>query len=162
MQILHRCSGSIQQYLQEISDPDRYRPDSCPQCQGSSPLIAHGFYCRTLVDVAFDGLIPRPVLGRPPSSLESCFPRDRILSLPIHPGILSHTHQLHSYCPLRSAEESEKTTGSYAERVTGKERDPLHSELMRAAKGEDPDVSALALAMLQEGCRSLPQFRRVN
>jgi hypothetical protein len=58
MQILHRCSGSIQQYLQEISDPDRYRPDSCPQCQAGSPLSAHGFYCRTLVDVAFDGLIP--------------------------------------------------------------------------------------------------------
>jgi hypothetical protein len=30
------------------------------------------------------------------------------------------------------------------------------SELIRAAQGEDPDVSALALAMLQEGCRSLP------
>jgi hypothetical protein len=58
MQILHRCNGCIQQYLQEVSDPDRYRPDSCPQCQGSCPLIAHGFYCRTLVDVAFDGLIP--------------------------------------------------------------------------------------------------------
>ncbi len=58
MQILHRCSGCIQQYLQEVSDPDRYRPDSCPQCQGSCSLIAHGFYCRTLVDVAFDGLIP--------------------------------------------------------------------------------------------------------
>jgi hypothetical protein len=36
------------------------------------------------------------------------------------------------------------------------------SELMRAAQEEDPDVRALALAMLQEGCRSLPQFRRVN
>jgi hypothetical protein len=35
-------------------------------------------------------------------------------------------------------------------------------ELMRAAQGEDPDLSALALAMLEEGCRSLPQFRRVN
>jgi Domain of unknown function (DUF6431) len=58
MQILHRCSGCIQQYLREVSDPDRYRPDSCPQCQAGSPLIAHGFYCRTLVDVAFDGLIP--------------------------------------------------------------------------------------------------------
>lgn len=57
MQILHRFSGSIQQYLQEISDPDRYRPDSCPQCQASCPLIAHGFYCRTLVDVRFDGSI---------------------------------------------------------------------------------------------------------
>lgn len=57
MQILHRFSGSIQQYLQEISDPDGYRPDSCPQCQASCPLIAHGFYCRTLVDVRFDGSI---------------------------------------------------------------------------------------------------------
>jgi len=36
------------------------------------------------------------------------------------------------------------------------------SELMRAAQSEDPDLSALALAMLQEGCRSLPQFKRVN
>ena len=57
MQILHRCSGSIQQYLQEISDPNRYRPDGCPQCQASYPLVAHGFYCRTLVDVAYDGFI---------------------------------------------------------------------------------------------------------
>ena len=32
------------------------------------------------------------------------------------------------------------------------------SELMRAAQGEGPDVSALALAMLEEGCRSRPQF----
>jgi len=55
MQILHRFSGSIQQYAKEICDPDRYRPDRCPQCQASCPLIAHGFYCRSLVDVAFDG-----------------------------------------------------------------------------------------------------------
>jgi Domain of unknown function (DUF6431) len=55
MQILHRFSGSIQQYSKEICDPDRYRPDSCPQCQASCPLIAHGFYRRNLVDVAFDG-----------------------------------------------------------------------------------------------------------
>lgn len=57
MQILHRFSGSIQQYSEEISDPHRYRPDSCPQCQASCPLTAHGFYCRTLVDVEFDGAI---------------------------------------------------------------------------------------------------------
>lgn len=57
MQMLHPCRGSIQKYLEEISDPDRYRPDSCPQCQARCPLIAHGFYRRTLVDVAFDGLI---------------------------------------------------------------------------------------------------------
>ena len=57
MQILHRFSGSIQQYLEEVSDCDRYRPDSCPQCLANCPLVAHGFYCRTLVDVVFDGLI---------------------------------------------------------------------------------------------------------
>jgi Domain of unknown function (DUF6431) len=57
MQMLHPFRGSIQQYLKEISDPNRYRPDGCPQCQTRGSLIAHGFYCRTLVDVAFDGAI---------------------------------------------------------------------------------------------------------
>ena len=57
MQMLHPCRGSIQQYLQEISDPGRYRPEGCPQCQARCPLIAHGFYCRSLVDIAFDGVI---------------------------------------------------------------------------------------------------------
>ena len=57
MQILHPFRGSIQQYLEEIPDPHRYRPDICPQCQAGGPLIAHGFYSRTLVDVAFDGVI---------------------------------------------------------------------------------------------------------
>jgi hypothetical protein len=36
------------------------------------------------------------------------------------------------------------------------------SELIRAAQSEDPDLSALALAMLQNGCSSLPQFSEVN
>jgi len=57
MQILHRFSGSIQQYLEEISDPHRYRPESCPQCSARDPLVTHGFDSRTLVDVAFDGTI---------------------------------------------------------------------------------------------------------
>ncbi len=57
MQIL-RLTRSIKQYLEEISDPNRYRLDLCPQCQARCPLIAHGFYSRTLVDVAFDGRIP--------------------------------------------------------------------------------------------------------
>ena len=57
MQMLHPSHGSIQQYLQEISDPNRYRPDNCPQCQARCPLIAHGFYCRSLVDMAFDDTI---------------------------------------------------------------------------------------------------------
>ena len=57
MQILHPFSGSIQQYAEEISDPDRYRPDHCPQCQTQQPLSGHGFYRRTLVDAGFDGVI---------------------------------------------------------------------------------------------------------
>jgi transposase-like protein len=57
MQILHPFTGSIQRYLEEIADPDRYRPDHCPQCEAQHPLTGHGFYQRTLVDVAFDGII---------------------------------------------------------------------------------------------------------
>jgi len=57
MQILHRFAGSIQRYSEELSDPDRYRPDHCPQCEAHCPLRAHGFYTRTLVDLAFDGMI---------------------------------------------------------------------------------------------------------
>jgi transposase-like protein len=57
MQILHRFAGSIQRYSEELSDPDRYRPDHCPQCEADRPLRAHGFYTRTLVDITFDGTI---------------------------------------------------------------------------------------------------------
>jgi transposase-like protein len=57
MQILHPFAGSIQRYSEEIADPDRYRPDHCPQCAAKHPLTGHGFYRRTLVDVAFDGFI---------------------------------------------------------------------------------------------------------
>jgi transposase-like protein len=57
MQILHRSAGTIQQYSQELFDPDRYRPDHCPQCEARRPLRAHGFYTRTLVDIAFDSTI---------------------------------------------------------------------------------------------------------
>ena len=57
MQILHPFAGSIQQYSEAISDPDRYRPDHCPQCEAKQSLIGHGFYRRTLVDPAFDGVI---------------------------------------------------------------------------------------------------------
>jgi hypothetical protein len=57
MQILHPFAGSIQQYCEAISDPDRYRPDHCPQCEAKQPMAGHGFYQRTLVDVAFDGVI---------------------------------------------------------------------------------------------------------
>jgi hypothetical protein len=57
VQILHSFAGSIQQYAEEISDADRYRPQGCPQCEAKSSLAAHGFYCRTLVDVEFEGRI---------------------------------------------------------------------------------------------------------
>jgi hypothetical protein len=58
MQILHPFQGSIQEYCQElISHPERYRPERCPQCQREHPLQAHGFYSRTLVAEAFDGVI---------------------------------------------------------------------------------------------------------
>jgi len=58
MQILHPFAGSIQQYLKNISDPDCDRPQHCPQCQARQPLVGHGFYRRTFVDVGFDGVIP--------------------------------------------------------------------------------------------------------
>jgi len=57
VQILHPFIGSISQYSKEVSDPDRYRPEHCPQCEAHRPLTAHGFYSRTLQDVAFDGTI---------------------------------------------------------------------------------------------------------
>jgi transposase-like protein len=57
MQILHPFAGSLQQYLEQLTDPDRHRPTHCPQCQAKHPLTAHGFYTRTLIDTAFDGLI---------------------------------------------------------------------------------------------------------
>src|SRR6266699_5649074 len=57
MQILHPFAGSIKQYAEALSDPSRYRPDHCPQCEAKQPLTGHGFYSRTLVDVAFDGVI---------------------------------------------------------------------------------------------------------
>jgi hypothetical protein len=58
MQILHPFSGPIEEYLEEIADANRYRPDHCPQCEATHPLTGHGFYRRTLADVAFDGVIP--------------------------------------------------------------------------------------------------------
>jgi hypothetical protein len=57
MQILHRFAGSVQQYSEQLSDPDRHRPRHCPQCESKHPLTAHGFYTRTLTDTVFDGTI---------------------------------------------------------------------------------------------------------
>jgi len=57
MQILHPFAGSVQQYTEQLANPDCYRPGHCPQCQTKHPLTAHGFYTRTLIDTAFDGII---------------------------------------------------------------------------------------------------------
>jgi hypothetical protein len=57
MQILHPFIGSVQQYWEQLADPDQHRPAHCPQCQAQQPLTAHGFYTRTLIDTAFDGSI---------------------------------------------------------------------------------------------------------
>ena len=57
MQILHPFAGSLQQYTECLADPDCYRPGHCPQCHAKQPLTAHGFYTRTLIDAAFDGVI---------------------------------------------------------------------------------------------------------
>ncbi len=57
MQILHPFAGSVQQYTEQVSNPDSHRPGYCPQCHTKHPLTAHGFYTRTLIDTAFDGII---------------------------------------------------------------------------------------------------------
>ena len=57
MQILHPFAGSVQQYTEQLTNPDCYRPSHCPQCHTKHPLTAHGFYTRTLIDAAFDGII---------------------------------------------------------------------------------------------------------
>jgi len=57
MQILHPFAGSVQQYIEQLDNPDSCRPGHCPQCLAKHPLTAHGFYTRTLIDTAFDGVI---------------------------------------------------------------------------------------------------------
>jgi hypothetical protein len=57
MQILHPFAGSLQQYTERLAGPDYNRPGHCPQCHAKQPLTAHGFYTRTLIDAAFDGVI---------------------------------------------------------------------------------------------------------
>lgn len=57
MQILHPFAGSIHQYSEQISHANLDRPLRCPLCHAKCPLVAHGFYSRTLVDLDFDGLI---------------------------------------------------------------------------------------------------------
>ena len=56
MQILHPFIGSVQLYLaQQAATADLHCPTHCPQCQAKHPLKAHGFYWRTIIDLAFAG-----------------------------------------------------------------------------------------------------------
>lgn len=57
MQMLYPRSVSIQQYVEQADDPGACRPARCPQCETKEPMTAHGFYNRTIVDAAFDGVI---------------------------------------------------------------------------------------------------------
>jgi len=60
MQMLYRFSGSIQQYIEQISsceETNRCRPTSCPQCESKQALVCHGFYKRTVTDVDCDCVI---------------------------------------------------------------------------------------------------------
>ena len=57
MQILHPFAGSLPQYTEHLADPDCYRPGHCPQGHAKQRLTAHGFYTRTLIDAAFEGVI---------------------------------------------------------------------------------------------------------
>lgn len=50
-------SMNFNEELEELSDPGRYRPSDCPQCQTRHPLQAHGLYIRTLVDLEFEGTV---------------------------------------------------------------------------------------------------------
>lgn len=57
MQMLHPFAGPVRNYLDQLQDPDRCRPQQCPQCEAKDPLTAHGFYTRTIADSEFDGAI---------------------------------------------------------------------------------------------------------
>lgn len=55
--MLYPRSVSIQQYMEQADDPESCRPARCPQCEAKEAMTAHGFYSRTIVDEAFDGVV---------------------------------------------------------------------------------------------------------
>lgn len=60
MQMLYPFQGSIQQYItgvDSMEEANRCRPATCPQCESKQPLVCHGFYKRTVVEFAWDGVI---------------------------------------------------------------------------------------------------------
>ena len=74
MQILHPFAGSVQQYAEELR-PRLLPPRPLSAVSDPQPLTAHGFYTRTLIDTAFDGMIHvRRYLCRPASAPCPCYP----------------------------------------------------------------------------------------
>jgi len=57
VQMLHPFLGSIQQYIEQCEESNRYRPASCPQCDSKQSLATHGFYSRSVVDVELECVI---------------------------------------------------------------------------------------------------------
>ena len=60
MQMLYAFSGSIQQYIERVGSSEeasRCRPATCPQCESKRPLVCHGFYSRTVVDLEMEYVI---------------------------------------------------------------------------------------------------------
>lgn len=55
--MLYPRGVSIQQYMEQVDDPESCRPARCPQCEAKEAMTAHGFYRRTIVDGAFDVVV---------------------------------------------------------------------------------------------------------
>lgn len=55
MQMLYPFPGPIQRYIERVASQEegsRCRPRKCPQCESKQPLVCHGFYARTVEDLA--------------------------------------------------------------------------------------------------------------
>lgn len=60
MQMLYPFTGSIQEYMERVEseeEGDRCRPARCPQCESKQRLACHGFYVRTVEDLATEFVI---------------------------------------------------------------------------------------------------------
>jgi hypothetical protein len=118
MQILRPFTGSVQQYLGQLADPDQHRPDHCPQCQAKRPLTAHGFYTRTIIDAAFDGLIRvRRYLCETCRRTVSLLPQ---FALPyLRSSVAVHAFPRTAACPVRFGCQARPTAGAKGFRSAG-------------------------------------------
>ena len=159
MQILHPFDGSIQQYAAAISDPDRYRPDHCPQCEAKQPLTGHGFYSRTLVDTTFDGVIRvRRYLCRLCQRTVSLLPEFALPWLRFSLAVIAlflGARLLHGHTLAAAAQTAWQTTAPYQRGQFWirrfRQQAPALSVALAAlaAPPPAPDFLARALAMLQ-------------